>query len=313
MAAVDALSGAMGGVLSLGALYPLTTVVTRQAVNAKRRASMRGGESTSGEVAVPDEIMKALDKGMLPSLVAIAKEEGVAALYSGCSMSCFGMGVGMGCYYYFYSFIRRLSLKSQGVRDLSTLGNMSVAATAGSITALITNPIWVITTRMQAKRSMSGATSYTGSVADTSKQIMKDDGLKGFYQGIVPALILVLNPTVQFAVFEKLKARFSKRQLTALHYFILGAISKLCATLVTYPYLVLKTRLQLRQDGNDNALKYKGVTDATKKIYDNEGLRGFYKGIESKLLQTILTSALLFMSKEKFAEIIKKSLNGNAK
>jgi hypothetical protein len=41
--------------------------------------------------------------------------------------------------------------------------------------------------------------------------VYKDDGVKGFYKGIIPSLILVSNPAVQFMVFERLKSFLMKR------------------------------------------------------------------------------------------------------
>ena len=60
----------------------------------------------------------------------------------------------------------------------------------------------------------------------------------GFFKGLIPALVLVINPVIQFTVFERLKASMEKKMtLNGLHFFILGAISKLIATGLTYPYM----------------------------------------------------------------------------
>ena len=68
--------------------------------------------------------------------------------------------------------------------------------------------------------------------------MIKDGGFKSFWQGVMPALVLVANPIIQYTVFEKLKARITKtRALTSFDFFFLGAISKLAATGITYPYM----------------------------------------------------------------------------
>ncbi|KAJ1508407.1 hypothetical protein HMI55_000391, partial [Coelomomyces lativittatus] len=59
-------------------------------------------------------------------------------------------------------------------------------------------------------------------------------------------------------------------------------------------------RMQLRQSKSDDSARYKSVLDGFNKIIHREGIKGLYKGIESKLLQSILTAALLFTAKEKF-------------
>ncbi len=141
------------------------------------------------------------------------------------------------------------------------------------------------------------------------RMILKEEGLKGFFRGIVPALILVINPIIQYTLFEKLKERLErvKPSLTAIDFFLLGAISKLAATGSTYPYIVIKSRMQLKQGAKDDA-QYKSIVDGFKKIVKNEGIQGLYKGIESKLLQSVLTSAFLFAFKEEFFAVAIKLL-----
>ena len=47
------------------------------------------------------------------------------------------------------------------------------------------------------------------------------------------------------------------------------------ATLVTYPYILIKSRLQMKQT---EAEQYKGTWDVILKIAKYEGVQGFYKG-----------------------------------
>lgn len=42
-------------------------------------------------------------------------------------------------------------------------------------------------------------------VADQLLIVYKNDGIKGFYKGLVPSLILVSNPAVQYMVYEQVK------------------------------------------------------------------------------------------------------------
>ncbi|KAJ2176352.1 hypothetical protein GGF45_003700, partial [Coemansia sp. RSA 551] len=85
--------------------------------------------------------------------------------------------------------------------------------------------------------------------------------------------------------------------LGSLDFFVLGAISKLCATSITYPYILIKSRMQLKQSKNENE-RYSSLIDGLRKVIASEGIAGLYKGIESKLLQSVLTASFLFMSKE---------------
>lgn len=122
----------------------------------------------------------------------------------------------------------------------------------GSATSIISNPIWVVQTA-QAVESMSDPTTSSSSasthepvrklsILQTVQRILATDGPLGFMRGIGPALVLVINPVIQYTVFEQLKNILVKRRtaasraargvataaagLTDLDYFLLGALSK---------------------------------------------------------------------------------------
>jgi solute carrier family 25 (peroxisomal adenine nucleotide transporter), member 17 len=126
---------------------------------------------------------------------------------------------------------------------------------------LITNPIWVVNTRMTARKRAassdrpSSSSSSSGlptlqdptgkgstkapSTISTIRQIYREGGLKQFFAGVIPALVLVINPILQYTIFEQLKnmlERRKKRSVTPQDAFFLGALGKLVATALTYPY-----------------------------------------------------------------------------
>jgi adenine nucleotide transporter 17 len=68
-------------------------------------------------------------------------------------------------------------------------------------------------------------------------------------------------------------------------------------------FSVVKSRLQA---GNATALKYKSSLDGLLTILREEGVEGLYKGVFSKLLQSVLTAAILFAGQRRIYEITKK-------
>lgn len=127
-------------------------------------------------------------------------------------------------------------------------------------------------------------------------QILKTEGIAGLYAGVRAALVLVINPIIQYTVFEQIKNKVSKHKTPGnLDFFLMGAVSKLCATAITYPYIVIKSRMQVSQQGEE---KYSSILDGFKKIIATEGVTGLYKGISSKIVQSVLSAAFLFLAKE---------------
>jgi solute carrier family 25 folate transporter 32 len=139
------------------------------------------------------------------------------------------------------------------------------------------------------------------SIAHGAKHIWATEGLKGFYRGLFPSLFGVTHGSIQFSAYERLKnwrtavidaqsveeiARdgtvVAKKtaELGNIDYLTLSAISKIFAGSITYPYQIVRARLQL-YDAND---KYKNGRDVVKKVYAKEGIAGFYKGYASLAL-----------------------------
>jgi solute carrier family 25 (mitochondrial folate transporter), member 32 len=156
-----------------------------------------------------------------------------------------------------------------------------VLTPAGILTAICTNPIWVIKTRMLSTgRNTPGAYK---TMSHGFKEIMRTEGPKGFWRGLIPSLFGISHGAVQFAAYEQLKNRRSfqrcetsdlSNELSNWDYLALSAVSKMFAGSITYPYQVVRVRLQTY----DAERTYSGATDAVKQIWKKEGVRGFYKG-----------------------------------
>jgi len=265
---------------AITAFYPLSTVSTRLQVQARKQARGQLYEDRPY-------------KGTIDAFQRIITEEGPLALYSGLKASLIGIAASNTVYFYWYAFLKDWYTEIVGKR-LSALQVLQVSSLAGVINVLSTLPIWVINTKMQLDTSKG--------LLEQLQIVYKNDGLTGFYKGLIPSLILVSNPAVQYMVYEQVRSiavrlrKNSNSKLSALDVFILGAIAKLAATMVTFPYLLVKSRLQAK--GTEGVVKYSGFVDAVKSIYDQDGPLGFYKGIHSKLVQTVLGAAFMFWVKE---------------
>ncbi|KAI8148277.1 mitochondrial carrier domain-containing protein [Fennellomyces sp. T-0311] len=274
-----ALSGAGGGIVSMALTYPLVSISSRLQVQ-KNDAS------------------KDAYKNTLDAFFKILAKEGPRGLYSGLSSGVFGIAVTNGVYYYCYEAVKSVFEKAKGQgKPMSTGESMLAGAIAGSAVVFATHPIWTVNTRITVRKGADGddKTKKPNALAVGAK-ILKDEGLAGLYSGVMAALVLVINPIIQYTVFEQVKNKISKmKELSNFDFFLLGAFSKLCATGITYPYIVIKSRMQVSQNSEE---RYTSIWDGFKKIIANEGVGGLYKGISSKIVQSVLTAAFLFMAKE---------------
>jgi adenine nucleotide transporter 17 len=74
------------------------------------------------------------------------------------------------------------------------------------------------------------------------------------------------------------------------------------ATSLTYPYIVIKSRLQA------GSARYSSAWAGLQAIINQEGVAGLYKGISTKLLQSVLTAAILFAGQKRVYEVTKRTL-----
>ncbi|KAF2471445.1 mitochondrial carrier [Lindgomyces ingoldianus] len=279
-----ALAGAGGGLLSMALTYPLITLSTRAQVESKRAQS-----------------------STLNAARRIIKREGIVGLYAGLESALFGISVTNFVYYYWYewtrAFFEKAALKAgRASKKLTTVESMIAGALAGSATVLITNPIWVVNTRMTARKSESEEQVLPGSkpakspsTLGTLLSIIREEGPSRLFAGVMPALVLVINPILQYTVFEQMKNMLEKkRRVTPTDAFYLGALGKLLATSITYPYITVKSRMHVA--GKDGPKE--DMFTSFRRIIREEGWAGLYGGIGPKVTQSVITAAFLFAFKD---------------
>jgi solute carrier family 25 protein 33/36 len=144
--------------------------------------------------------------------------------------------------------------------------HLSAAAIAGIITSTATNPIWVVKTRLQLtdqRRHVSpGSGSTPGTLSSVAsdasrrpasrivggsyamiKQILREEGMRGFYKGLSASYLGVTEGTIQWVLYERLKrlsADTQGRGGAAEWFGMLGSAgtAKCVASLITYPHEV---------------------------------------------------------------------------
>ncbi|XP_035037706.1 peroxisomal membrane protein PMP34 isoform X1 [Hippoglossus stenolepis] len=298
---VHAISGAVGSVTAMTVFFPLDTARLRLQVDENRKA-----RST-------------------PAILAeIVKEEGLLAPYRGwfpviCSLCCSN-------FVYFYCFH---SLKARWLKGKPSAPStdLIVGITAGIVNVLVTTPLWVVNTRLKLQGSKFRnadirTTNYSG-ILDAFVQIVRQEGVGALWNGTFPSLLLVLNPAIQFMIYEGLKRHLKKgvprephlwintlaeenrvNTLSSIEVFLIGAVAKAVATTATYPLQTIQSILRFGQySRSTDESKILSSLRSIKCLLVNRvrkyGMLGLFKGLEAKLLQTVLTAALMFLLYEK--------------
>lgn len=80
---------------------------------------------------------------------------------------------------------------------------------------------------------------------------------------------------------------------------VLGALSKVLATIATHPLIVAKTMLQSKPPECRKGKAFAGFTEVLLYIAKNEGLFRLYKGLLPQIIKGFLVQGLMMMLKER--------------
>jgi len=305
VALVQAAAGATGGVFASFVLQPLEVVKTRVQVS-------RGGVST------------------FDTAVEVLKTEGFGALFRGVGTKCTETGSKNFVYFYIYDTLNQVVKKST---KLSTAMKLLVGYVAGVGTTTATMPLEVLSTKLTLDTSGAGAAAVVSS-------IIQEDGLTGLFRGFWFNIALCVNPAIQNTVFDRIKAVVLKAKgsknavLSPLQAFVLGAVAKAVATILTFPLVRLKTILQAESGGREkqetqapakravqvsNAVRplcrsdsaaqmLQEISYRTDKEPSEQGIiqrfEQLYRGVGSALTKSVLQAALLYMTKDQVEQVV---------
>ncbi|RKP11266.1 mitochondrial carrier domain-containing protein [Piptocephalis cylindrospora] len=229
-------------------------------------------------------------------VTSLMRSDGIQGLYRGISPSVAGASVSWACYFWWYQHMKDGIRRSNGGSAPTAPQHLAASAASGAITAFFTNPLWVIKTRMCATSS-SQVDAYS-SMANGLSRLVREEGLRGLYRGFIPSLAGVSHGAIQWMVYEELKKwrihendYHVKENLSTTEYIGMSVTSKLTALILTYPYQVVRSRLQNEKDDR----KYRGLTQVISKTLKSEGLIGFYKGMFPNIVRVLPGTCITFL------------------
>lgn len=203
-------------------------------------------------------------------------------------------------------FYSELMLRRTGMFN-DTQVQMIAGATTKAIQTVLVNPITIIKTRLE----VVGFNEYNG-VIDAAKQIYTKEGSGAFFTGLrislirdvpfssiwYPTYIFFRGHLFQFYDYEMSHNPnvSSMQRLKALA--VISSLSSIMANIVactvTHPIDLIRTRLFFKAFNSDLNQHYSGLFNGCKKIYDHDGIKGFYKGLLPRIMRKGLGSIIMW-------------------
>ncbi|XP_052167869.1 probable mitochondrial adenine nucleotide transporter BTL1 [Oryza glaberrima] len=184
---------------------------------------------------------------------------------------------------------------------LQFLSPVAVAgAAAGIAGTLVCHPLEVIKDRLTINREVYPSISVAFS------KIYRTDGIRGLYAGLCPTLIGMLPySTCYYFMYDTIKTSYcrlhKKTSLTRPELLVIGALSGLTASTISFPLEVARKRLMV------GALQGKcppHMIAALAEVIQEEGLPGLYRGWGASCLKVMPNSGITWMFYEACKDIL---------
>ncbi|XP_057312554.1 putative mitochondrial transporter UCP3 [Hydractinia symbiolongicarpus] len=269
----------------------MAEIVTIPIDTAKVRLQMQGeNTNTKGSKQLKY-------RGMIHTMITIAKEEGPRSMYKGLTAGihrqvCFcGIRIGL------YDSVRKLyGDTSEGKPKV--LVKILASLTTASAAVLMFQPAEVVKIRFQ----VAGNKQRYKSTFDAYKTIARTESIRGLWRGVSTNIVRlsVVNCT-EIVAYDVFKSYILYKQLmedkVPLHLVsALGA--SFVSVLVTSPIDVVKTRFMNSQAGS-----YKTPFYCAASIFRQNGLTAFYKGVIPAFTRFSSWAIVFFLSYEQIKRV----------
>lgn len=259
------------------------------------------------------------------------REGGLSAFYVGLLQDNSKTIADSFLFFLLYNFLRQSRLKYHkgSAKYLSAMDELGVGFLAGAFSKLFTTPIANIVTRKQSLSMISARSTnlkpHDISVRAIVHEIKTEKGLPGFWSGYSASLVLTLNPSLTFFLFETFKRTFIPRRQrenpSPQATFFLAAFSKAIASTITYPFSLAKTRTQASStDTAENEVKNpekrldniqamnirapSNVFGTILQIAQQEGVGALYEGLGGEVLKGFFSHGITMIVKESVHKLI---------
>lgn len=236
---------------------------------------------------------------MLATARALVSRGGISSLFRGVTAIALGAAPAHALYFSCYEAILRVGVIGEG--DYRERASWLRLAVAGAVSTLLQDAVMVPMDAVKQRRQLAAAAYVHESTYATVQRIVRSEGVRALYAGYTTTLVMnVPFHSLYFNCYELLRRRLEHATThadAASTHMIAGAVAGVVAAAVTNPLDVVRTRLQTQNEVG-RAGAYRGLIHATQRVWCEEGMRGFGRGVVPRMLFHSCSAAVLWTSYE---------------
>ncbi|KAH9901888.1 mitochondrial carrier domain-containing protein [Xylariomycetidae sp. FL2044] len=229
----------------------------------------------------------------------VAREEGLRALYKGCSTMIVG-SIGKDAVRFLAFDSIRSVFEDPTTHRLSTARSIGAGMAAGVVASTV---IVTPTERLKTALIDDARTSRRfRSPWHCAATLVREQGpRRALYAGYVTTTLKQIGTTgFRLGSYDAIKERERARGIDVdapLVSFANGAVAGTLTTLATQPFDTVKTKAQ--------QARAVGTMDSVRAILAEDGVRGFWRGTVMRLGRTVLAGGILFTANEQAVKVLK--------
>ncbi|CAN6471570.1 unnamed protein product [Victoria cruziana] len=148
-------------------------------------------------------------RGISHALYTICRDEGLRGLYKGLGATLLGVGPNISISFCVYETLRS-SWQSQRPSDSSILVSLACGSLSGIASSTVTFPLDLVRRRKQLEGAGGRARVYNMGLFRTFAHIVRTEGFRGLYRGILPEYYKVVPSVgIVFMTYETMKMLLS--------------------------------------------------------------------------------------------------------
>ncbi|KAJ5757434.1 Mitochondrial carrier protein [Penicillium nucicola] len=225
----------------------------------------------------------------------VAKQEGVGALYTGCSTLVVGTTAKAAVRFVSYDTIRNSLTDDHGV--LSPGRGMLAGMFAGAVESIL-----AVTPTERIKTALiddaKGARQFKSSL-HAAQVLVQKHGVTELYRGLLSTMMKQsATSAVRMGTYNVLKETIKANNVktNVVTTFGIGAVAGVVTVYATQPFDTIKTRAQ--------GVQGVGIAQACQSVIRDYGIRGFWKGSSMRLGRLLLSGGIVFSVYEEVAALL---------